>query len=190
MHRPYIIFKHDKITDIRELANVAISSLGWTNYFGLILFSMFNNRNLDTANVADYSNLGSLVRHKYEIDSHNMVSKFYQKTGGHMLTAKIGTNRSDRVVWPSGLTEQSDRSRHCGQSGRGLTGLTGGSDRSDRSRRNPTVIRVLNRFRSINMIFCGVSLPHPINIKCHGRLRISNRTKLIQSLYFILFSKP
>ena len=25
-----------------------------------------------------------------------LVSKLYQKTGGHMLTAKIGTNRSDR----------------------------------------------------------------------------------------------
>jgi hypothetical protein len=41
---------------------------------------MFNNRNLDTANAADYSNLGPLVRHKYEIDSHNMATKEYTKT--------------------------------------------------------------------------------------------------------------
>ena len=41
---------------------------------------MLNNINLDTANVADYSNLGPLVRHKYEIDSHNMATKDYTKT--------------------------------------------------------------------------------------------------------------
>ena len=34
-----------------------------------------------------------------------LASKLYQKIGGHMLTAKIVTNRSDR-------------SRHCGLSGR------------------------------------------------------------------------
>jgi len=41
---------------------------------------MFNNRNLDTANATDYSNLGLLVRHKYEIDRHNMATKEYTKT--------------------------------------------------------------------------------------------------------------
>ena len=80
MHRPYIISKHAKIAEIRELENVAISSLGWTNYFGFVLFSMFNNRNLATANATDYSNLGLLVRHKYEIDRHNMATKEYTKT--------------------------------------------------------------------------------------------------------------
>ena len=80
MHRSYIIYKHAKIAEIRELANVAISSLGWTNYFGFILFSMFNNRDLDTANTADYSNLGPMVRHKYEINSHNIATKEYTKT--------------------------------------------------------------------------------------------------------------
>jgi len=67
-----------------------------------------------------------------------------------------------------------------------------GTDRSDRSRRNPTVIRVLNRFRSVNMISCGVSLPHPINIKVHGRLRIQpNRTNQIHlSLSFLPFFLP
>ena len=67
IQRPYIISRHAKIAEIRELANVAISSLGWTNYFGFILFSMFNSRNFDTASAADYSNLGPLVSHKYEI---------------------------------------------------------------------------------------------------------------------------
>ena len=32
-----------------------------------MLFIMFNSRNFDTANAADYSNLGPLVSHKYEI---------------------------------------------------------------------------------------------------------------------------
>ena len=90
------------------------------------------------------------------------------------MTVKIGTNRSDR-------------SRHCGQSGRGPTGLTGRSDRSDPSRRNPTVIRVLNRFRSVNKISCGVSLPYPINIKGHGRLR-TQPNRIYQKHIFYLFS--
>ena len=94
-----------------------------------------------------------------------------------MLTAKIGTNRSD----------QSDRSRHCGQSGRGPTSLTGGSDRSDRSRRNSTVIRILNRFRSVNRISCRVSLPHPINIKGHDRLREQTNRIYQTLLSFYLF---
>ena len=38
----------------------------------------------------------------------------------------------------------------------------------DFSRRNPTVIRVLNRFRYVNRISRRVSLPHPINIKGQG----------------------
>ena len=41
---------------------------------------MSNNRNPDTANAADYSNHGPLVRHKYEIDNHNMATKDYTKT--------------------------------------------------------------------------------------------------------------
>ena len=80
MHQPYIISKRAKIAEIKELANVTISSLGSANYFGFIFLSMFNNTNLDTTNVADYSNHDSLVRHKYEIDSHNMVTKDYTKT--------------------------------------------------------------------------------------------------------------
>ena len=39
---------------------------------------MFNNINLDTANVADYSNHGSLVKHKTDI--HNMATKDYVQT--------------------------------------------------------------------------------------------------------------
>ena len=102
-----------------------------------------------------------------------------------MLTAKIGINRSDRsgqAVWPVWC---------CSWSGRSPIGLTGGSDRSDRSR-SPTVIRVLNRFRSVNRISCGVSLPHPINLKGHGRLRIQpNRTNQIHlSLSFLPFFLP
>ena len=69
-----------KIAEITELANVRISSLGSANYFSFIFLSMFNNSNLDTANVADYTNHDPLVRHKYEIDSHNMVTKDYTNT--------------------------------------------------------------------------------------------------------------
>ena len=78
MHRPYIIFKHAKIAEIRELANVTISSLGSAYYFGLIFLSLFNNINLNTTNVADYSNHSSLVKHK--TDSHNMATKDYVQT--------------------------------------------------------------------------------------------------------------
>ena len=89
-----------------------------------------------------------------------------------VLTAKIGTDRSDR-------------SRHCGLSGRdrpvwpvGSTGLTG-----------PGRVRVqlgfFHRFRSINRISCGISPPHLINIKGHGRLGypIDQIQKLL-SFYF------
>ena len=43
-------------------------------------------------------------------------------------------------------------------------------DRSDRSKWNPSTTRDFNRFRSCNRISCGISPPHPINIKGHGRL--------------------
>jgi hypothetical protein len=80
----------------------------------------------------------------------------------------------------------------CNWSGRRPTGLIGGSDRSDRSRRNPTIIRVLNRFRSVNKITCEVSFPHPINIKGHGRLKTQpNRIYQKHIFYpFTLFSLP
>ena len=78
MHRPYIIFKHAKITEIRELANITISSLRSVNYFGFIFPSMFNNKSLETANAADYTNHSSLVKHK--TDSHNMAAKDYDQT--------------------------------------------------------------------------------------------------------------
>jgi hypothetical protein len=48
-----------------------------------------------------------------------------------------------------------------------LIGLTGGSDWY---KWNPSTTRVFNRFRSCNRISCGISPPHPINIKGHGRL--------------------
>ena len=75
MHRPYIIFKHAKIAEIRELTNITISDLRSTNYFGFIFLSMFNNKNLETANAADYTNHSSLAKHK--TDSHNMTTKDY-----------------------------------------------------------------------------------------------------------------
>ena len=78
MHRPYIIFKHAKIAEIRKLANVTISNLTSVNYFGFIFLSMFNNKNLERANAADYTNHSSLVKHK--IDSHNMAAKDYDQT--------------------------------------------------------------------------------------------------------------
>ena len=70
MRRPYIIFKHAKIAELRELA--------CKNYFGFIFLSMFNNKNLETANAADYTNHSSLV--KYKTDNHNMAAKDYDQT--------------------------------------------------------------------------------------------------------------
>ena len=78
MHQLYIIFKHAKIAEIRELENVTISSLRSANYFGIIFLSMFNNKNLETANSANYTNHSSLVKHK--TDSHNMATKDYDQT--------------------------------------------------------------------------------------------------------------
>ena len=78
MHRPYIIFKHAKIAEIRELANVTISNLRLANYFGFMFLSMFNNKSLETANAADYTNHSSLVKHKTY--SHNMAAKNYDQT--------------------------------------------------------------------------------------------------------------
>ena len=40
MHRPYIIFKHANIAEIRELGNVTISSLRSANYFSFMFLSM------------------------------------------------------------------------------------------------------------------------------------------------------
>ena len=78
MHRQYIFFKHAKIAEIRELANITISSLRSANYFDFIFLSMFNNKSLETANTTDYTNHSSLV--KYKTDSHNMAAKDYNQT--------------------------------------------------------------------------------------------------------------
>ena len=58
--------------------NVTIYGSGSANYFGFHALSMFNNKNLETANAADYSNHSSLVKHK--IDSHNMAAKDFDQT--------------------------------------------------------------------------------------------------------------
>jgi phage terminase large subunit-like protein len=81
----------------------------------------------------------------------------------------------------------SDRDRLVWQ---GPTGLTGRSDRSDRSRRSPSQLRRFCRIRSVIGIPCGISPPHPINMKGHGRLRRSNRTKSIQTLIFTFSPNP
>ena len=78
MHRSYIIYKHAKIAEIRELANVTISNLRSANYFGFIFLSMFNNKSLETANATYYTNHSALVKHK--TDSHNMAAKDYDQT--------------------------------------------------------------------------------------------------------------
>jgi len=70
--------------------------------------------------------------------------------------------------------------------------MTGGSNRSMRS---PSTIRKFYRFRSVNRIFCGVSLPHPINIKGHGRLRDPTQSNLSNTFIFftlfaLIFSNP
>ena len=67
------------------------------------------------------------------------------------------------------------------------TGMTGGSDRSMRS---PSTIRKFYRFRSVNRISCRVSLPHPINIKCHDRLREQSNRIYQTLLSFYLFLCP
>src|SRR6185312_6672644 len=69
------------------------------------------------------------------------------------------------------------------------TGLTGRVDRSDRSKWNPSTTRDFNRFRSCNRISCGISPPHPINIKGDGLLVIqSSKHKTLLS--FLPFSFP
>ena len=78
MHQLYIIFKHSKIAEIRELENVTISSLRSENYFSFMFLSMFNNKNLETVNAANYTNHSSLVKHK--TDSHNMAAKDFDQT--------------------------------------------------------------------------------------------------------------
>ena len=78
MHQLYIIFKHAKIAEIRELENVTISSLRSENYFSFMFLSMFNNKNLETVNAANYTNHSSLVKHK--TDSHNMAAKDFDQT--------------------------------------------------------------------------------------------------------------
>ena len=99
------------------------------------------------------------------------------KNRGHMLTTKIGSNLNRPVwpVYPGGLTCL-DVCRRSGM-----------TNRSDRSRRSPSTIRVLNRFRSVNRISCGVSLPHPINIKGHGRLK-GQPNRIYQKHIFYLFT--
>ena len=47
----------------------------------------------------------------------------------------------------------------------GVYRRSGMTNRSDRSKRSPSTIRVLNRFRSVNRISCGVSLPPPYKYK-------------------------
>ena len=55
------------------------------------------------------------------------------KNRGHLLTAKISTNRSEWAVWPV---------EALWPVWQGLISLTGMSDRSDRSRRSPSQIRI------------------------------------------------
>jgi len=58
--------------------NATIYGLRSANYFGFHTFSMFNNKNPEMANAADYSNYCFLVKHK--TDSHNMATKNYVQT--------------------------------------------------------------------------------------------------------------
>ena len=95
-----------------------------------------------------------------------------------MLTAKIGIDRSDRsvrAVWPVG---------RCSLPDRRPTGMTSGPDRSDRSKRSPSRIRIF--VDSVKRILCGISPPHPINIKGHGRLRDPIDQKHINTLLFVI----
>ena len=43
-----------------------------------MFLSMFNNKNLETVNAADYTNHSSLV--KYKTDNHNMAAKDFDQT--------------------------------------------------------------------------------------------------------------
>jgi len=89
--------------------------------------------------------------------------------------AYVDSQNWHRPVCPSGLLS--------------VAGLTGGSDRSMRSL---SIIRKFYKFRFVNRISCGVSLPHPININGHGRLRDPTQLNLskthLLSFYFILFT--
>ena len=71
---------HANIAEIRKPANTTIYGLNQQTISAFKFLSMSNNRNHDTANAADYSNHDPLVRHKDEIDSHNMSTKDYIKT--------------------------------------------------------------------------------------------------------------
>ena len=95
-----------------------------------------------------------------------------------MLTAKIGINQSDQAVWPVCC---------CSWSGRSPIGLTGGSDRSSRS---PTVIRVLNRFKSVNMNSCVVSLSHPIIYKGSRPIEDTTQSNLSKTHLLSLYLYP
>jgi len=78
------------------------------------------------------------------------------------------------------MIKRSDRRRVCSWSGT--------TNWSDRSKWNPNTTRDFNRFRSCNIISCGISPRHSINIKGHGRLGypIDQNTK--QSITFIVFT--
>ena len=81
-------------------------------------------------------------------------------------TEVVFSSTSDTICWQPKLAP---------------TGLTG-----------PGRVRVqlgfFYRFRSVNMIFCGISPPHPINIKGHGRL--GNPIEQNQYKLYFLSSSP
>jgi hypothetical protein len=59
----------------------------------------------------------------------------------------------------------------CSQSGNGHTGLTGGLIALTGGPRVRVELRSPCEFRAVKGFLAGQDLPHPINIKGHGRLR-------------------
>ena len=114
-----------------------------------------------------------------KVNRRDQCKKIDHFTAVYMCRTKIGSNLNKPVwpVCPGGLT------------GLGVCRRSGMTNRSDRSRRSPSTIRVLNRFRSVNRISCGVSLPHPININGHGRLK-EQPNRIYQKHIFYFFTFP
>ena len=123
-----------------------------------------------SSNAAMHGSLRSLTRTSTLVSAPPSSSRT-STMGRYMFTVKIGTNRSDRAVWPV------EALWHVQQ------GPTGPG-------RVRVQLKLFYRFRSVNRISCGVSLLNPINIKGHGRLkRQPNRTNQIH-LSFIVFTFP
>jgi len=88
------------------------------------------------------------------------------------INVVVDSQNWHQLVWPSSLT------------GRGTVACPARTDRSDRSKEESESNKVFCRSRSVIGITCGINPPHPINIKGHGRLRVSIEQNQYK-LYFL-----